>query len=48
MVAAYKREYSLADSADVFMVFEGERLQPTDVMRDSEIGDLDCVDVHIR
>lgn len=47
-MGAYKREHKLDDAAEVFLMFEGDRLPSDGLMRDSEIGDLDCIDVHIR
>jgi hypothetical protein len=29
-------------------MFDGERLEPTDVIADSEIEDMDVIEVHIK
>ena len=45
---AFKKEYKLADEAQVFLYFDGDRLEPDQEMKDTEIEDKDCIDVIIK
>lgn len=43
LIAYGKRRFGLADSQDVYIEFDGERLAPEQVIGDTEIGDMDQV-----
>lgn len=48
MITAFRREYKLSDDAEVHFLFDGERLSPDEEIKDTEIEDMDSVDVHVK
>lgn len=46
-MANYRKHNGLADDQAVTLNFDGEPLGPEELMQDTEISDMDCIDVHI-
>lgn len=45
---AFRQSNKVDPSAEVFLMFDGDRLNPDDAVADTEIGDLDHIDVHVK
>ncbi|KAK6002792.1 hypothetical protein QM012_001542 [Aureobasidium pullulans] len=49
MINAARRSFKLDDSRVVHLEFDGERLEPPEgLVKDTDISDMDCIDVHIK
>lgn len=45
---AFRKKRGIAPDKDVFLMFDGERLEPGDKMEDSEVQDMDSIEVLIK
>jgi hypothetical protein len=45
---AYKKARNIDESQPVTLIFDGERLVPMDVIADSDLEDMDSIDVVFR
>ncbi|KAF2842726.1 hypothetical protein M501DRAFT_1012126 [Patellaria atrata CBS 101060] len=45
---AFRKEFSVQDGKEVFLMFDGERLDPDMMMQDSEVDDTDSIEVHVK
>ncbi|PVH88287.1 hypothetical protein DL98DRAFT_648437 [Cadophora sp. DSE1049] len=45
---AFRREKDVPDDKDITLHFDGDKLEPEDKVEDTELGDLDSVEVHIQ
>ncbi|KAF2657323.1 hypothetical protein K491DRAFT_626748 [Lophiostoma macrostomum CBS 122681] len=45
---AYKQRQKIAEGDPVTLMFDGERLRPMDTIGDTEIEDMDSLEVHLR
>lgn len=45
---AFRREKNVPDEKDVTLHFDGDKLEPDDKVKDTELGDMDSVEVHIQ
>ncbi|KAH0042711.1 hypothetical protein KCU78_g719, partial [Aureobasidium melanogenum] len=49
MINAARRSFKLDDARVVHLEFDGERLEPPEgLVKDTDISDMDCIDVHIK
>lgn len=48
MVNAFREARRVPAEKDVFLVFDGDRMQPGDLVSDTDIGDMDNLDVHVK
>ncbi|KAI9670401.1 MAG: hypothetical protein M1817_004444 [Caeruleum heppii] len=48
IVEAFRQARQVSSDNEVFLVFDGERLPPEDVMSDTEIGDMEIIDVQVK
>ncbi|KAI5240429.1 MFS general substrate transporter [Aureobasidium subglaciale] len=49
MINAARRSFRLDAERKVFLEFDGERLEPPEgLVKDTDISDMDCIDVHIK
>ncbi|KAI9693992.1 MAG: hypothetical protein M1822_003263 [Bathelium mastoideum] len=48
MVQVARKAFKTVEGQAVFIEFDGERLEESDMIRDTEISDLDGLDVHIK
>ncbi|KAG9683799.1 hypothetical protein KCU95_g13127, partial [Aureobasidium melanogenum] len=49
MINAARRSFKLDDARLVHLEFDGERLEPPEgLVKDTDISDMDCIDVHIK
>jgi len=46
-MTACKQPFDVVGGRSVFLEFDGERLDPVLRVQDTEITDLDCIDVHV-
>ncbi|KAK0258490.1 hypothetical protein B0A54_06044 [Friedmanniomyces endolithicus] len=47
IMAACKPQFDLAEGQSIYLDFDGERLQPGQTIQDTEITDMDRIDVHV-
>ena len=45
---AFRREKNVPDEKDITLHFDGDKLEPDDKVEDTELGDMDSVEVHIQ
>jgi hypothetical protein len=49
MMNAARRNFKLDESRQIHLEFDGERLEPPEgEVKDTDISDMDCIDVHIK
>lgn len=48
MVNAFRKEHQLASKKKIVLTFDGEKLDPHAKVQDTEISDLDFVEVYIK
>ena len=49
MINAARSRFQLSADRQVHLEFDGERLEPPEgLVKDTDISDLDCIDVHIK
>ncbi|SMR57398.1 unnamed protein product [Zymoseptoria tritici ST99CH_3D1] len=47
IIMASKRSFQLPDDANVWLEFDGDRLDPKAMVRSMEISDMDCLDLYV-
>ncbi|KAH7417215.1 ubiquitin-2 like Rad60 SUMO-like-domain-containing protein [Cadophora sp. MPI-SDFR-AT-0126] len=45
---AFRREKDVPDEKDITLHFDGDKLEPEDKVADTELGDMDSVEIHIQ
>ncbi|KAK0119077.1 hypothetical protein ONS95_007940 [Cadophora gregata] len=45
---AFRREKDIVDEKEITLHFDGDKLEPDDKVEDTELGDMDSVEVHIQ
>jgi hypothetical protein len=45
IASAYKQRMGVAESQPITLMFDGDRLAPLDTIADSEVEDMDSIDV---
>ena len=45
---AFRTQYKVAANTQVTLMFDGEELEPGQDVQDTELEDMDCIEVHIR
>ncbi|KUJ22413.1 uncharacterized protein LY89DRAFT_714220 [Mollisia scopiformis] len=48
MVEAFRGAYNIPDEKTVTLYFDGDKLEPSDTVGDTDLGDMDTVEVHVR
>ncbi|TKX25320.1 SUMO-like protein [Elsinoe australis] len=48
IASAFKREYKLADEQEVILKQDGEALDRDEEVQNTEIEDMDCIEVHLK
>ncbi|KAF2222068.1 hypothetical protein BDZ85DRAFT_250927 [Elsinoe ampelina] len=48
IASAFKREYKIAEDTEVALVQDGDALPMDDKVQDTDIEDMDCLEVHIK
>lgn len=48
MVNAFRKEHKLASNKKIVLTFDGEKLDPHTKVQDTEVSDLDFVEVYIK
>ena len=48
MERAFKTQNGLLDEAEIYLMFDGERLDSQSLVSDTELSDMDHVDVHVK
>jgi hypothetical protein len=48
LTSAYKDSNKVPNDQPVTLLFDGERLRPMDTIADTEIDDLDAIEVHFK
>lgn len=48
IIGVFRKKRKIDETREVFLMVDGERLGEDDMMKDSDIGDMDYVDVHIK
>ncbi|PNS17710.1 Actin patches distal protein 1 [Sphaceloma murrayae] len=48
MANAYRREYKISDDKEVVLKQDGEELEMAEEVQNTEIEDMDCIEVHIK
>lgn len=48
IASAFKREYKLADGQEVILKQDGEALDADEEVQNTEIEDMDCIEVHLK
>ena len=48
IINAFRRVRKPPTDKSIFLMFEGEKLQEEDAMQDSEVADLESLEVHIK
>ncbi|MCJ1477945.1 hypothetical protein MMC13_006620 [Lambiella insularis] len=48
MVNAFKIQYKIGPGREVYLLFDGERLDPSTSIADTEISDMDNIEVYVR
>ena len=48
IVGAFRKEKDISESKSISLHFDGEQLDPGTLIEDTELGDMDTVEVHIR
>ena len=47
IIGAFRREYKLSEDTKLTLMFDGEELEPSQEVKDTEIEDLDNLEVHV-
>ncbi|OQO07627.1 hypothetical protein B0A48_07324 [Cryoendolithus antarcticus] len=47
MANAFRKQFGIGPEKSVYLEFDGDRLDPDDMMSASEVADEDCIEVHI-
>ena len=48
MINAFKIEYKVDPGNEVYLVFDGDRLDPPTAVGDTELSDMDSIEVFVR
>ena len=48
IVNAFRSTHNLTPEKEVFLLFDGERLSPQTIIEETEISDMDHIDVYVR
>jgi hypothetical protein len=48
LTSAYKQKQGIDEDDPVTLMFDGERLRPMDTIGDTEIEDMDSLEVHLK
>ena len=48
MVNAFRSQYQIGAEKDVFLSFDGERLSPNSRVEETELSDMDTLEVYCR
>lgn len=48
MIWAFRQSRPVPEGKQVFLMFDGDRLDPDTMVQASDIADMDTIEVHIR
>jgi hypothetical protein len=48
IISVFRQARAVPEEKEVFLVFDGDKLQPDNLISDTEIGDMDNIDVHVK
>lgn len=48
MINAFKQEHKIDSNKEVYLLFDGERLDPSTLIADTELSDMDNIEVYVR
>ena len=48
MINAFRIEYKVDPGKEVYLVFDGDRLDPSNAVGDTELSDMDSIEVFVR
>lgn len=48
IVGAFRTEKGIGAEEEVFLSFDGDRMDPSSRVDETEISDMDCIDVSIK
>jgi hypothetical protein len=48
MIYAFRQAREVSEDRQVYLLFDGDKLDPEVTVADTELGDMDHVDVYVR
>jgi len=48
IIKSFRKQRNVDDVKEVVLHFDGEELEPDGLVQDTDIGDTDCIDVHLK
>lgn len=48
MIGAFRMTYKISAEKEIYLLFDGDRLQPTAVVGATELSDMDNIEVYVK